>query len=44
LFARSTRPGWECWGNQAGLFDKGAIRTRRWRSVRPDADDVRRYA
>ena len=29
LFARETRPGWDCWGNQAGLFDQGATATRR---------------
>jgi N6-adenosine-specific RNA methylase IME4 len=21
LFGRETRAGWECWGNQSGLFD-----------------------
>jgi N6-adenosine-specific RNA methylase IME4 len=30
LFARTTRPGWDAFGNQAGLFDRGeAVRTRR---------------
>jgi N6-adenosine-specific RNA methylase IME4 len=29
LFARETKSGWDCWGNQAGLFDSGAVRTRR---------------
>jgi N6-adenosine-specific RNA methylase IME4 len=29
LFARETKPGWDCWGNQAGLFDRGAVETRR---------------
>jgi N6-adenosine-specific RNA methylase IME4 len=29
LFARETKPGWNCWGKQAGLFDAGAVPTRR---------------
>jgi N6-adenosine-specific RNA methylase IME4 len=29
LFARDTKRGWDCWGNQAGLFDRGAVATRR---------------
>jgi N6-adenosine-specific RNA methylase IME4 len=29
LFARETKAGWDCWGDQAGLFDKGAVTTRR---------------
>ena len=29
LFARETKPGWDCWGNQVGLFDAGAVPTRR---------------
>jgi N6-adenosine-specific RNA methylase IME4 len=29
LFARETKKGWDCWGNQAGLFDGGTVRTRR---------------
>lgn len=29
LFARETKVGWDCWGNQSGLFDKGAVKTRR---------------
>jgi len=29
LFARETKKGWDCWGNQTGLFDNGAARTRR---------------
>jgi N6-adenosine-specific RNA methylase IME4 len=29
LFARETKPGWYCWGNQAGLFDYGSVATRR---------------
>ena len=37
LFARETKPGWDCWGNQAGLFDAGAIATRRQPSRLADA-------
>ncbi len=33
LFARESRPGWDHWGNQAGLFDEGAVATRRIPSV-----------
>lgn len=29
LFARQSQRGWDVLGNQAGLFDKGAVRTRR---------------
>ncbi|MEI9887733.1 MAG: MT-A70 family methyltransferase [Rhizomicrobium sp.] len=29
LFARETKKGWDCWGNQTGLFDKGSAQTRR---------------
>jgi N6-adenosine-specific RNA methylase IME4 len=29
LFARETKKGWDCWGNQAGLFDSGRVETRR---------------
>ena len=29
LFARETNPGWDCWGNQAHLFDRGVVSTRR---------------
>jgi N6-adenosine-specific RNA methylase IME4 len=29
MFARTTRPGWDAWGMQAGLFDNGPRRTRR---------------
>ncbi len=32
MFARTTRPGWDSWGNQAGLFDAGEVATRRWAS------------
>jgi hypothetical protein len=29
LFARETKPGWDCWGNQPELFDQGPSNTRR---------------
>ena len=29
LFARETNAGWDCWGNQANLFDQGVVSTRR---------------
>jgi N6-adenosine-specific RNA methylase IME4 len=29
LFGRASRPGWDSWGDQAGLFDGGAVDTRR---------------
>jgi N6-adenosine-specific RNA methylase IME4 len=29
LFGRETKKGWDCWGNEAGLFDAGAVPTRR---------------
>jgi N6-adenosine-specific RNA methylase IME4 len=29
LFARHTKPGWDCWGDQPGLFDQGTVVTRR---------------
>jgi N6-adenosine-specific RNA methylase IME4 len=29
LFARQSRPGWDGWGNQPGLFDRGPVTTRR---------------
>lgn len=33
LFARSTRPGWDAWGLEAGRLDDGAAPARRWRST-----------
>jgi N6-adenosine-specific RNA methylase IME4 len=36
LFARETKPGWSCWGDQAGLFDTGTAVTRRQPSRRPN--------
>ncbi|MDX6750003.1 MT-A70 family methyltransferase [Geminicoccaceae bacterium 1502E] len=35
MFARSSRPEWDVWGQQAGLFDQGPVRTRRRPSVEP---------
>ena len=29
MFVRETYPGWDGWGNQVGLFDNGAVETRR---------------
>ena len=29
LFARETKQGWNCWGNQVALFDRGPVATRR---------------
>jgi MT-A70 len=29
LFAREAKQGWDCWGDQAGLFDRGNVATRR---------------
>ncbi len=28
MFARATRPGWDNWGLESGLFDRGAVPTR----------------
>ena len=33
MFARTSRPGWDVWGAQAGLFDDGPVATRRWMST-----------
>jgi N6-adenosine-specific RNA methylase IME4 len=35
LFGRETKPGWDYWGDQTGLFDAGTVQTRRqpWRLV-----------
>jgi N6-adenosine-specific RNA methylase IME4 len=32
MFARETRPGFDAWGDQIGLFDAGPVQTRRWAS------------
>ena len=37
LFARETKPGWDCWGNQIALFDRGPVSTRRQPSRLVDA-------
>ena len=37
MFARESRPGWDAWGMQAGLFDAGPQRTRRRPSREPKA-------
>jgi N6-adenosine-specific RNA methylase IME4 len=37
LFGRETKPGWDCWGNQVGLFDAGKVETRRQPSRLVDA-------
>lgn len=29
LFARETKRGWDCWGDQVALFDQGSVDTRR---------------
>ncbi len=34
MFARTRRPGWDAWGNQAELFDQGPVKTRRLPSRR----------
>lgn len=40
LFARETAPGWDCWGDQVGLFDKGPVKTRRQPSKSPHGEMV----
>jgi N6-adenosine-specific RNA methylase IME4 len=35
LFARETKTGWDCWGDQVGLFDQGPVVTRRQPSLSP---------
>ena len=37
LFARETKPGWDCWGDQVALFDRGTVQTRRQPSRLVDA-------
>ena len=39
LFARESAPGWDCWGNEVGLFDNGSVRTRRRPSKNKTNDD-----
>jgi N6-adenosine-specific RNA methylase IME4 len=40
LFARETKPGWDCWGDQVALFDQGTVRTRRQPSRLVDAPQL----
>jgi N6-adenosine-specific RNA methylase IME4 len=37
LFARETKQGWDCWGDQVVLFDQGTVATRRQPSRLADA-------
>ena len=37
LFSRSSRPGWDSWGKETGLFDNGVVETRRFSSNLSDA-------
>jgi N6-adenosine-specific RNA methylase IME4 len=41
LFARETKPGWDCMGDQVALFDQGAVATRRQPSRLVDAPQLR---
>ena len=40
LFARETKPGWDCWGNQLAPFDQGSVTTRRQPSRPIDAPQL----
>lgn len=40
LFARETKRGWDCWGDQAGLFNQGTVATRRQPSRLVDAAEL----
>jgi N6-adenosine-specific RNA methylase IME4 len=40
LFARETKKGWDCWGDQTGLFDAGTVATRRQPSSLIDAPTI----
>src|SRR5262245_10304813 len=40
LFARETQPGWECWGKEVTLFDRGSVPTRRQPSRLIDAPQL----
>jgi N6-adenosine-specific RNA methylase IME4 len=42
LFARETKRGWECWGDQVALFDKGVVSTRRQPSRLINASEAAR--
>ena len=37
MFARRSRPGWDNWGMQGGLFDEGSVPTRRRPSTNGEA-------
>jgi N6-adenosine-specific RNA methylase IME4 len=37
MFARRSRPGWDNWGMQGGLFDQGSVPTRRRPSTNGEA-------
>lgn len=37
MFARHSRPGWDNWGMQSGLFDQGSVATRRRPSTNGEA-------
>ena len=39
LFARQSRGGWDCWGDEGGLFDEGTIETRKRPSRWIEAED-----
>jgi N6-adenosine-specific RNA methylase IME4 len=41
LFARETKPRWDCWGDQVALFNKGMVATRRQPSRLVDAPQLR---
>ena len=41
LFARETKRGWDCWGDQAGLFNQGTVATRRQPSRLVDTAQLR---
>ena len=41
MFARTERPGWDCWGLDTGAFADGRAPRRRWRSTSyPGADEA----
>lgn len=40
MFSRNSRPGWDCWGNQVGLFDNGHVETRRIPSDLTDKEEA----
>ena len=40
LFARETKRGWDCWGDQVGLFNTEPVQTRRQPSRLTDAHEA----